>query len=143
MVGIDNEEEFQTEKLVNNSFEARRARSVQTLGSNTFDEDKDSLQNANRQIINSRTAVQRTTLNNTKSSPARASQTRSVQSDNMPATPNRSSNNNRPQQKNSVSAQRNTKTTVERLQNERKEKEKEARTNKLIKCISSGRNSYV
>lgn len=137
MVGIDGEEEFQAEKLVNNSFEAKRARNVQNLGSNAFNENKDSLQNANRQIINSRTAAQRTTVNNTMPSSARATQTRSVQRSNVSATPNRSLNNSRPQQKSSSPSQKNMTATVEKIQNERKEKEKEAKTNKLIKVLTA------
>ncbi len=137
MVGIDNEEEFQAEKLVNNSFEAKRARNVQNLGGNAFNEDKDSLQNANRQIINSRTASQKTIMNNTRPSPEKATQTRSVQRRTSSVTENHSVNNNRPQQKNTISARRNTTATVEKIQNERKEKEKEAKTNKLIKVLTA------
>ena len=137
MVGIDGEEEFQAEKLVNNSFEAKRARNVQNLGSNAFNENKDSLQNANRQIINSRTAAQRTTVNNTMPSSVRATQTRSVQRSNVSATPNRNLNNSRPQQKSSSPSQKNMTATVEKIQNERKENEKEAKTNKLIKVLTA------
>ena len=137
MVGIDGEEEFQAEKLVNNSFEAKRARNVQTLGSNTFNEDKDSLQNANRQIINSRTSQQRTSDNNVRPLSERTPQARNVQRNTSYVTENRSVNNNRPQQKKSVSAQQNTTATVEKIQNERKEKEKEAKTNKLIKVLTA------
>lgn len=137
MVGIDGEEEFQAEKLVNNSFEAKRARNVQTLGSNTFNEDKDSLQNANRQIINSRTSQQRTSDNNVRPLSERTPQARNVQRNTSYVTENRSVNNNRTQQKKSVSAQQNTTATVEKIQNERKEKEKEAKTNKLIKVLTA------
>ena len=79
MVGIDGEEEFQAERLKNNSFEARRARNVQNLGSSALNEDKDSLQNANRQIINNRTSEQRTPTSNARPSPEKATQTRSAQ----------------------------------------------------------------
>ncbi|MBO5857540.1 MAG: phosphodiester glycosidase family protein [Clostridia bacterium] len=69
-------------------------------------------------------------------SSARATQTRSVQRNNVPYTPNHSLNNNRPQQKTSAYSKRNTTATVEKIQNERKEKEKEAKTNKLIKVLT-------
>ncbi len=137
MVGIDGEEEFQAERLKNNSFEARRARNVQNLGSSALNEDKDSLQNANRQIINNRTSEQRTTVNNTRPLSERVPQVRNVQKNTSPVTENRSVNNNRPQQKKSVSTQKNTIATVEKIQNERKEKEKEAKTNKLIKVLTA------
>lgn len=137
MVDIDKEEEFQAERLKNNSFEAKRARNVQNLGGNAFNEDKDSLQNANRQIINSRTASQKTIMNNTRPSPEKATQTRSVQRRTSSVTENHSVNNNRPQQKNTISARRNTTATVEKIQNERKEKERETKTNKLIKVLTA------
>lgn len=137
MVGIDGEEEFQAEKLVNNSFEARRARNVQNLGGNAFNEDKDSLQNANRQIINNRTVSGRTPASNARLSPEKVTQTRSAQRNTSSVTENRSVNNNRPQQKNASPARRNTTATVEKIQNERKEKEKEAKTNKLIKVLTA------
>jgi len=137
MVGIDGEEEFQAEKLVNNSFEARRARNVQNLGGNAFNEDKDSLQNANRQIINNRTVSGRTPASNARPSPEKVTQTRSAQRNTSSVTENRSVNNNRPQQKNASPARRNTTATVEKIQNERKEKEKEAKTNKLIKVLTA------
>ncbi|MBR3789637.1 MAG: phosphodiester glycosidase family protein [Clostridia bacterium] len=136
MVGIDGEEELKAEQLKNNSFEARRARNVQTLGSGAFNEDKDSLQNANRQILNSRATTQKTTVSNTRPSIERTQAPKSVQRNSGSDIRNRSLNN-RPQQKNSTSSQRNTTATVEKIQNERKEKEKEAKTNKLIKILTA------
>ncbi|MBR3808891.1 MAG: phosphodiester glycosidase family protein [Clostridia bacterium] len=136
MVGIDGEEELKAEQLKNNSFEARRARNVQTLGSGAFNEDKDSLQNANRQILNSRATTQKTTVSNTRPSIERTQAPKSVQRNSGSDIRNRSLNN-RPQQKNSTSSQRNTTATVEKIQNERKEKEKEAKTNKLIKVLTA------
>ncbi len=137
MVGIDGEEELKAEQLKNNSFEARRARNVQILGSDAFNEDKDSLQNANRQILNSRATTQKTTVSNTRPSIERTQAPKSVQRNSVSATENRPLNNSRPQQKNSASSQRNTTATVEKIQNERKEKEKEAKTNKLIKALTA------
>ncbi len=136
MVGIDGEEELKAEQLKNNSFEARRARNVQTLGSGAFNEDKDSLQNANRQILNSRATTQKTTVSNTRPSIERTQAPKSVQRNSGSDIRNHSLNN-RPQQKNSTSSQRNTTATVEKIQNERKEKEKEAKTNKLIKILTA------
>jgi cation transport ATPase len=136
VVGIDGEEELKAEQLKNNSFEARRARNVQTLGSGAFNEDKDSLQNANRQILNNRATTQKTTVSNTRPSIERTQAPKSVQRNSVSDTRNRPLNN-RPQPKNSTSSQRNTTATVEKIQNERKEKEKEAKTNKLIKALTA------
>ena len=136
MVDIDNEEEFQAERLKNNSFEAKRARNVQNLGANTFSEEKESLQNINRQIVNNRTNPQRPTTNNIRTSSERAYQQRNTQNS-VSASNNRTTNSIRPQQKGSAYAQRNTTATVEKIQNERKEKERETKTNKLIKVLTA------
>ena len=136
MVDIDKEEEFQAERLKNNSFEAKRARNVQQLGMNAYSEDKESLQNINRQIVNNRTNPQRPATNNIRTLNDRVYQQRSTQN-NISASNNRTTNNIRPQQKNSASVQRNTTATVEKIQNERKEKERETKTNKLIKVLTA------
>ena len=136
MVDIDNEEEFQAERLKNNSFEAKRARNVQNLGANTFSEEKESLQNINRKIVNNRTNPQRPTTNNIRTSSERAYQQRNTQNS-VSASNNRTTNSIRPQQKGSAYAQRNTTATVEKIQNERKEKERETKTNKLIKVLTA------
>ncbi len=135
MVDIDNEEEFQVERLKNNSFEAKRARNVQSLGMNAYSEDKESLQNINRQIVNNRANAQRPITNNISTSNERPYQQRSTQNS-VSASNNRTTNNIRPQQKSSASAQRNTIATVEKIQNERKEKERETKINKLIKVLT-------
>ena len=137
MVDINGEEEFQAEKLKNNSFEAKRARTVQTLGNNSVNEDKVSLQNANREILNSRTSGVRTPVNNTRNSVERPAETRNVQKSTSVSTGNSTLNNSRQQQKSSAPTKRNTAATVEKIQNERKEKEKEAKTNKLIKVLTA------
>ena len=136
MVDIDNEEEFQAERLKNNSFEAKRARNVQNLGANTFSEEKESLQNINRQLVNNRVNPQRPATNNIRTSSERAYQQRNTQNS-VSASNNRTTNNIRPQQKGSAYAQRNTTATVEKIQNERKEKERETKTNKLIKVLTA------
>lgn len=133
MVDIDNEEEFKAERLKNNSFEARRARNVQALGSNSINEDKASLQNANRQILNSRAAAQRPAVsNNTRSSAAE-----NVQRKSTPAYERRPSVDSRPQQKSTPPARKNTEPAVKKIQDDRKEKEKEVKTNKLIKVLTA------
>ncbi len=133
MVDIDNEEEFQAERLKNNSFEARRARNVQALGSNSINEDKASLQNANRQILNSRAAAQRPAVSNN----TRPSVAENVQRKSTPAYERRPSVDGRPQQKSTPPARKNTETAVKKIQDERKEKEKEVKTNKLIKVLTA------
>jgi len=129
MVDINGEEEIKAEKLQNNSFEARRARTVQALGRNAFEETSISSQAVNRNISTNRTPPPVNRNNTERTAVTRSTQQNSVQRNQTRSQERRSTSQGQTQSRKTP--------TAEEIKRSRKEKEKEAKMNKLIKALTA------
>ena len=143
MVDINGEEEIKAEKLRNDSFEARRARTVQSLGRNAFEERNTSSQAVNRNTSTNRTPPPVNRNNIERTAVNRSAQQNGIQRNQARPQESRaeSQRQTQPRGLNATANKNITETrktpTADEIKRSRKEKEQEAKMNKLIKALTA------